>query len=113
MVNLKFFVLILLFFQINCANSNRSADWQSANDRNADWHSTNTDDQEKSKPTGDKARAEQNSIQVGAARTAEYLPLLQDQTVALVVNQTSTIGNTHLADSLLSLEIGRASCRER
>ena len=44
-------------------------------------------------------------IAVGAARTSEYLFILKGKNVALVVNQTSTIGNTHLVDSLLSLGI--------
>jgi uncharacterized protein YbbC (DUF1343 family) len=39
---------------------------------------------------------------VAAERTAEYFPLLTDKKIALVVNQTSTIGNTHLVDSLVS-----------
>jgi uncharacterized protein YbbC (DUF1343 family) len=44
-------------------------------------------------------------VTVGAARTAEYLPLLNNKRVALLVNQTATIGNTHLVDSLLKLHI--------
>lgn len=42
---------------------------------------------------------------VGAARLDQYLPNLQNKNVALVVNHTSTINKTHLADSLLSLGI--------
>jgi uncharacterized protein YbbC (DUF1343 family) len=41
----------------------------------------------------------------GADRTAEYLPLLKGKRVALLVNQTATIGNTHLVDSLLKLKV--------
>lgn len=41
----------------------------------------------------------------GAENTADYFPLLQGKKVALVVNQTSMIGNTHLVDSLLSAGI--------
>ncbi len=41
----------------------------------------------------------------GAYQTAEYLPLLQGKKVGLLVNQTSYIGNCHLLDSLLSLNI--------
>lgn len=44
-------------------------------------------------------------LQVGAARIAEYLPLLEGQKVALLVNQTSLIGTTHLADSLKNLGV--------
>lgn len=41
----------------------------------------------------------------GAARTGEYIPLLNGKNVAVVANQTSMIGETHLVDSLLSLGI--------
>jgi len=41
----------------------------------------------------------------GAARTGEYLSLLKGKKVAVVANQTSMIGKTHLVDSLLSLGI--------
>ena len=41
----------------------------------------------------------------GAQQTSLYLPLLKGKTIALVVNQTSLIGNTHLVDSLISLGI--------
>ena len=44
-------------------------------------------------------------IVVAAMRTSEYLPILKGKNVALVVNQTSMIGNTHLVDSLVSLGI--------
>ena len=44
-------------------------------------------------------------IVVGAARLAAYLPLLKGKTIAMVVNQTSTIGETHLVDTLQSLGI--------
>ena len=42
---------------------------------------------------------------VGAQRTDQYLSLLKGKSVGLVINQTSTIGNTHLLDTLLSLGI--------
>lgn len=41
----------------------------------------------------------------GAAQIAAYLPLLKGKRVAMVVNQTSLIGQTHLVDSLLQLGI--------
>jgi uncharacterized protein YbbC (DUF1343 family) len=41
----------------------------------------------------------------GANSTEEYLPLLKNKKVALVVNQTSTIGKKHLVDSLLALNV--------
>ncbi len=45
------------------------------------------------------------AIKVGAARFDEYLPLIKGKKVALVVNQTSVVCNTHLLDTLLSLNI--------
>tara|TARA_B100001250_G_scaffold144171_1_gene123409 strand:- start:7904 stop:9046 length:1143 start_codon:yes stop_codon:yes gene_type:complete len=45
------------------------------------------------------------SIQIGAERINIYTPLLQNKNVAVVGNQTSMIGKTHLVDSLLSLNI--------
>lgn len=44
-------------------------------------------------------------LKTGAEQTNLYVSDLKDKTVALVVNHTSTIGKTHLADSLLSLGI--------
>lgn len=41
----------------------------------------------------------------GAARLLEYLPLIKEKNVGLVVNATSHIDNTHIVDSLLSLDI--------
>ena len=42
-------------------------------------------------------------VLTGADQTGRYLPLLLDKDIALVVNHSSLIGNTHLVDSLLSL----------
>lgn len=44
-------------------------------------------------------------ITPAADRTQEYLPLLKGKSVALLVNHTSTIGKTHLIDSLKKLGI--------
>lgn len=44
-------------------------------------------------------------IVTGAERTAQYLPFLKDKRVAVVANQTTVIGKTHLVDSLLSLKV--------
>lgn len=48
-------------------------------------------------------------IKTGSERTSEYLPLLEGKSVGIVVNQTSTIGKTHLVDSLLSLGVNLKS----
>lgn len=42
----------------------------------------------------------QCQIQVGAAQTDEYLPLLEGKTAGLVVNQTSRVEGQHLVDTL-------------
>ncbi|MEM6321382.1 MAG: DUF1343 domain-containing protein [Bacteroidota bacterium] len=47
----------------------------------------------------------EKTVKVGAARLDAYLDQILDKNVALVVNQTSTIGSTHLADTLLSLGV--------
>ena len=44
-------------------------------------------------------------VKVGAQRTSDYIPLLKGKKVALVANQTSLVGETHLLDTLISLGI--------
>ena len=44
----------------------------------------------------------QKDIKVGAERTALYFPLLKDKYIAVVANQTSKLGNTHLVDTLFN-----------
>jgi uncharacterized protein YbbC (DUF1343 family) len=41
-------------------------------------------------------------IKVGSEQFDAYLPLLKGKTVAVVANQTSVVGTTHLVDTLLS-----------
>jgi uncharacterized protein YbbC (DUF1343 family) len=41
----------------------------------------------------------------GAYSTGKYLPLLKGKRIAVVANNTSLIGNTHLVDSLISLKV--------
>ncbi len=48
---------------------------------------------------------ERVSLLIGAAQFDSYLPLLKDKRVALIVNQTSMVGNVHLVDTLLSKQI--------
>lgn len=47
----------------------------------------------------------EKKIVVGAERTDQYLPVLSGKRVAVVANQSSLIGNTHLVDSLLAHKI--------
>ncbi len=55
-----------------------------------------------------------NDLKVGADKTEAYLPLLKDKSVAIVANQSSMIGNTHLVDSLLKkgIKIKKVFCPE-
>lgn len=52
-----------------------------------------------------QANEANNSLVVGAQQYAKYLPQLKSKRVGLVVNQTSTIGQTHLVDALLTKNI--------
>lgn len=44
-------------------------------------------------------------VLTGAEQISEYLPIISGKRVAVVANQTSAIGNRHLVDSLLSLNV--------
>ena len=46
----------------------------------------------------------------GAEQMETLLPLLNNKRVALVVNQTSMTGNTHLLDTLLASNINIKKC---
>jgi len=46
-----------------------------------------------------------NEVKVGAENTEFYLHLLTGKNVGVIGNQSSMIGNTHIVDSLLSLNI--------
>lgn len=46
-----------------------------------------------------------NEIVTGNMQTGKYLPLIKNKNVALVVNQSSLVGKTHLADTLNALGI--------
>ncbi len=48
------------------------------------------------------ACSQAQNLQLGAERMDEYLSELEGKRVALVVNQTSVINNTHLVDTLVS-----------
>lgn len=47
----------------------------------------------------------QTQVITGAEQTEEYLPLIANERIAVVANQTSRIGNSHLVDSLLRLGV--------
>ncbi len=42
---------------------------------------------------------------VGAEQFTEYLPILKGKRVGVIANQTSFVGNCHLVDTLLSLDV--------
>lgn len=44
-------------------------------------------------------------VQVGASRIGKYIPILKNKQIAIVGNQTSVVGKTHLVDTLVSLNI--------
>ena len=46
-----------------------------------------------------------STIKPGAERLEKYLPLLKNKTVALFANNTSTVGNSYLADTLVALGV--------
>jgi len=48
---------------------------------------------------------EKSSLLVGASRLDLYIPLLNGKRVGIVANATSTIGQTHLVDTLMSLKV--------
>lgn len=45
------------------------------------------------------------AIRTGAEQTEKYLPLLKGKRIAIMANQTSVIGKTHLVDSLKTLGV--------
>ncbi len=45
------------------------------------------------------------TIQVGSKMFDKYFPIIQEKRVAIIGNQTSMVGSTHLVDTLLSLGI--------
>jgi uncharacterized protein YbbC (DUF1343 family) len=48
--------------------------------------------------------ADSQLVLTGAAQVSEYLPAIIGKKLALVVNQTSVVGRTHLVDTLISLD---------
>ena len=59
----------------------------------------------KPKENGKPAATDKNAISTGAEQTGKYLPLLKGKRVAIMANQTSMIGKTHLVDSLKTLGV--------
>ena len=60
-----------------------------------------------SKPKQEKTPMDvyKKELKTGAEQTEKYLPLLKGKRVAIMANQTSVIGKTHLVDSLKTLGV--------
>ncbi len=52
-----------------------------------------------------KPVTEKDQLKTGAEQTERYLPLLKGKRVALLANQTTIIGQTHLVDSLKTIGV--------
>jgi uncharacterized protein YbbC (DUF1343 family) len=90
LTKIKIFVLLFVFGQQSCAPS--------ASNTASDTHSTATVEQQ---AEAIAVNQEVATLHVGAERMSIYVPLLAGKRVALVVNQTSMVGGTHLVDTLL------------
>lgn len=58
-----------------------------------------------SNPAQPKNAFQKDAVAVGAQQLDQFLPLIKGKRIALVVNHTSLIGETHLVDTLVSLGI--------
>ncbi|MCB0567678.1 MAG: DUF1343 domain-containing protein [Phaeodactylibacter sp.] len=126
-VKLKIFVAILVFFQLNCGSFREIAEQRPVEPQEQRPEATGENPSEasdtviaeekeppvpavepasvpeKEKPATPEQPAPAAGLKVGAARFGQYVPQLKEsQGVALLVNQTSTVGATHLVDTLLS-----------
>lgn len=89
--NIKIFCLLFLFLSACDTGKTVSEPVQKESGQAIDVNST--------------TESADQPIVVGAGRLDQYLPFLEGKKIALVVNQTSRIGDSHLVDSLLSLGI--------
>ena len=58
-----------------------------------------------SKRSKEQVQITKADIKTGAEQTDKYLPILKGKRIAIMANQTSMIGKTHLVDSLKSLGV--------
>ncbi len=82
----------ILIFYLNLILLLNTSCYAKENNRNTEVHSN-------------QRKAETKEIIVGAERLLEYIHLLKDKNVALVVNQTSRAKDQHLVDLLLAENI--------
>ncbi len=85
--NVKYFVSFFILFSLLACNSSKAHQ------------------EEQDKVVTTQPDISPKEIMVGAERLDVYLPKIQNKDIALVVNQTSTIGDIHLVDSLLKIGI--------
>ena len=104
MLNLKiigFFFLLLFLSKVGC---NRQQEMAPTDTQTKAGEVTTAPPLEEPEKEIDEVDTKLPII-VGAAQPSEFLSLIQGKKVALLVNQTSIIGDTHLADSLQSIGI--------
>ncbi|MEL6657714.1 MAG: DUF1343 domain-containing protein [Bacteroidota bacterium] len=89
LTKIKTFVLLLAFWQQGCTFSPEPTATRG--------HAETVETQQKKEESAPTA-----ALQVGAERMEHYLPLLEGKRLGLVVNQTSSLDNVHLVDTLLS-----------
>jgi len=94
MLNFKIIASFFLLFFLSNAGCNRTQDQTQTKNETVDV----TEEQINKEEVGEAPKP----IVVGAAQPAAFMPFLPGKKVALLVNQTSMIGDTHLVDRLLS-----------
>ena len=127
-MKLKIFVAILVFFQLNCSSSREISEQSPApaseekpeapEEKPSEAPIVVTAEEEpapeeepvaepaEEEPTPPEEVAAETGLKVGAERLDLYLPNLRgSRGVALLVNQTSMVGHTHLVDTLLGLGV--------
>ena len=93
-----FFLLILL---LNCSSSSKGVATETNQDEGISQNAKKVNDT----LVNTKRIYFAKKIIPAANRTSLYIDSIKNKNIALVVNQTSTIGNRHIVDSLLSLGI--------
>jgi uncharacterized protein YbbC (DUF1343 family) len=94
-VKIKIFVLLFVFWQQTCQNTDQNGNNPTTVEvKNVESSGNQTIDS--STPA---------SLLVGAARTDTYLPYFRNKRLGLVVNHTSTVNDTHLVDLLLANDV--------
>lgn len=101
-MKIKYFVVILIIFQLSCGSAAKKLQTDTMPPvaeipQKAEIPMVQTEEVQPPAP--------KKAVKVGAERLEVYLPLLKGKTVALLVNHTSTVGKTHLVDTLQRLNI--------